>query len=73
MLDLSTGIRVYLISRLHDRGRKVRNYTPFFRPNGTLPANGLTRKKIKPIPTGQITQSTEQSIPIGKRGKQRRQ
>jgi hypothetical protein len=51
MLDLFTETRVYLASRLHDEGRKVRSYTLFFRLNGILPANGLTREKVKPIPT----------------------
>jgi hypothetical protein len=45
---------MYLASRLHDRDRKVRNYTPFFRLNGTLPANGLIREKTEPIPVKKI-------------------
>jgi hypothetical protein len=59
MLDLSAGTRLYLRNRLHDRGRKIRSCTPFFRPDGILPVNGLIRKKVKPISIRQITQLTE--------------
>jgi hypothetical protein len=50
MLDLSTGIRVYLASRLHDENKKVRNYTPFFRLNEILPADGSAGTTVKSIP-----------------------
>jgi hypothetical protein len=50
MLDLPTKIRLYVESRLHDKNKKVRNYTPFFKSDGILPANGLIREKVKPIP-----------------------
>jgi hypothetical protein len=50
MLDLSTGTRIYVRSRLHDKGKKIRNYTPFFRPDGTLPTDGLIKKTTEPIP-----------------------
>jgi hypothetical protein len=49
MLDLSTGTKIYVESRLHDRSRKIRNYTLFFRPDETLPTNGLTKKTAEPI------------------------
>jgi hypothetical protein len=52
MLDLPTGTRLYVRSRLHNGSKKVRSYTPFFRPNGILPVNGLIREKIKPILIG---------------------
>ena len=55
VLDLPTGTRLYVKSRLHDGGRKVRSNTLFFRLNGILPTNGLIRKKIKPISIGEIT------------------
>jgi len=54
VLDLLTGTRLYVRSRLYDRGRKVRSYMPFFRPDGILPANGFTREKVEPIPIGEI-------------------
>jgi hypothetical protein len=69
VLNLPTGIKIYVRSRLHDKDRKVRSYTPFFRPDGILPADGLTKKETEPIPTEEITQLTKQSIPIGKRKK----
>jgi hypothetical protein len=56
LLDLPTGIRLYVGSRLHNKDRKVRSYTPFFRLNGTLPTNGLTGKEIKSIPIGKTAQ-----------------
>jgi hypothetical protein len=49
LLDLPIGIRLYVESRLHNKNKKVRNCTSFFRPNGILPANRLTREKVKPI------------------------
>jgi hypothetical protein len=49
ILNLSAGIRLYLRSRLYNRGRKVRSYTSFFKPDGILPTDGLIKEKIKPI------------------------
>jgi hypothetical protein len=69
ILDLLTGTKLYVRDRLHDRGKKVRSDTPFFRPNGVLPANRLIRKKTEPISVKKIIQSTEQPISIGERGK----
>jgi hypothetical protein len=54
MLDLLTGIRLYVRDKLHDRGRKVRSYTLFFRLNGILRTNGLTKKKVKSISIKEI-------------------
>jgi hypothetical protein len=54
MLDLSTRTKLYLRDRLHDRNKKVRSDTPFFKSNGALPADGLTKKKTEPIPAGEI-------------------
>jgi len=54
VLDLPTGTRLYLDSRLHDRDREIRSGTPFFRPNRILPVNGLTKEKVKPIPIREI-------------------
>ena len=50
MLDLFTGIRIYLASRLHDGNKKVRSYTLFFRLNGALPADGSAETTVKSIP-----------------------
>ena len=55
VLDLPTGIRLYVKNRLYNRGRKVRSCALFFRPNGILPTNGLIREKVKSILTGEIT------------------
>jgi hypothetical protein len=63
---------MYVGSRLYDRGRKVRSYTPFFRPDGILPANEFTREKVKPIPIGETAQLIKQSIPIKEREKRSR-
>jgi hypothetical protein len=49
VLDLPTGTRLYLDSRLYYRGRKIRSYTLFFRLDGTLPTDGFIREKVKPI------------------------
>jgi hypothetical protein len=73
MLDLSTGIRIYVRSRLHDKGRKIRNYTSFFRLDGILPTNGLTRKTTKSIPIRETTQSIKQPIFIEEREERNRQ
>jgi hypothetical protein len=73
VLDLPTGTKLYVGSRLHDKNRKIRSDTLFFRPNGILPANGLTKKKVKSILIKQITQSTKQPILLKKREKRRRQ
>jgi len=51
VLDLSIGTRVYVRNRLHDRDRKIYNYTLFFRSDGALPADGFVKKTGKPIPT----------------------
>ena len=72
VLDLPTGTRLYLGSRLYDRGREIRSGTLFFRPDGTLPANGLTKEKVKPIPTEETAQPTKQPIPIKGTEKRRR-
>jgi hypothetical protein len=64
VLDLSTGIRMHIKSRLYDKDRKIRNYALFFRLDGTLPTNGLTRKTTEPIPAKKTTQLTQQPIPI---------
>jgi hypothetical protein len=73
VLDLSIRARVYVGRRLHDRGRKICSYTPFFRPDGALPADGSAGKTSESIPTGSTTQSTGLSIPIEGRKKRRRQ
>jgi hypothetical protein len=73
MLDLSTGTKIYVRSRLHDGDRKIRSNTPFFRPDGVLPINGLIKKKIKPVPIKKTAQSTKQPIPMEKREKRSRQ
>jgi hypothetical protein len=39
-----------LRTRLYNKNRKVRSHTLFFRIDGVLPADGLTKKKIKLIP-----------------------
>jgi hypothetical protein len=59
MLNLFTGIKMYMGSRLHDRDRKIRNYTSFFRLDGILPTDGLTRKTVKPISIRKTAQLTE--------------
>jgi hypothetical protein len=69
---LPTGIRMYVESQLHDRGRKIRSYTPFFRLDGTLLTNGLIRKTAKPIPTKKTIQLIMQPIPIGEKKKRNR-
>jgi hypothetical protein len=56
VLDLFTGIRIHVGSRLHDRGRKIRNYTLFFRPDGILPTNGFIREKAELISIRKTTQ-----------------
>jgi hypothetical protein len=55
ILNLLTGIKLYVRGRLHDRDRKIRSGTSFFRLNGILPADGFIRKKTKPIPAREIT------------------
>ena len=72
VLNLPTGIRMYLVSRLHDGSRKVRSYTPFFILNGAFPVDGSVGTTVKPIPTKLITQLTGQSILIKERKKRRR-
>jgi hypothetical protein len=59
ILDLPTGIRLYVRGRLHDKGRKIRSGTSFFRPNRALPADGLTKTKTEQIPVRKITQSSK--------------
>jgi hypothetical protein len=54
ILNLPTGIRLYVRNRLHDRDRKIRSDTLFFRLNEILPADGLIKKKTKPIPAEKI-------------------
>jgi hypothetical protein len=53
VLDLSTGIRLYVKSRLYNGDRKIRSNTLFFRSDGILPIDGFTREKVKPIPIGE--------------------
>jgi hypothetical protein len=72
MLDLPIRIRLYVGSRLHDKGKKIRNYTLFFRPDRILPANGFIRKKVKPIPTEENAQLIKQPISLKEREKRRR-
>jgi hypothetical protein len=64
---------MYLQIRLHDRDRKIRSYTLFFRLNEILLTNKLTRETIKPIPIEKTAQLTEQSISIREREKRSRQ
>jgi hypothetical protein len=52
VLNLFTRIKMCLRGRLHNRGKKVRNHTSFFRVNGILPSDELTKKEIKLIPLG---------------------
>jgi hypothetical protein len=54
VLDLLTGTRLYLGSRLYYKSRKVRSCTLFFRPDRTLPTNGFIKEKVKPVPTREI-------------------
>jgi hypothetical protein len=54
VLDLPTGIRLYLNSRLYYRDRKIRSGTSFFKPDGILPTDGFIREKVEPIPIGKI-------------------
>jgi hypothetical protein len=54
VLDLFTGTRMYVRSRLHDRDKKIRSYTLFFKSDGILPANGFIREKTEPIPVKKI-------------------
>jgi hypothetical protein len=70
MLDLSTGTRIYLGSRLYDKNGKVRNGTLFFKLNGVLPADGSAGKKIKSILIESITRLIGQFILV--KGKKRR-
>jgi hypothetical protein len=56
ILDLPTGTRLYVRDRSHDRDRKVRSDTPFFRSNEILPADGFIKKKTEPIPIKKIIQ-----------------
>jgi hypothetical protein len=69
VLDLPTGTRLYVKGQLYNKNKEIRSYTLFFRSDGILPANGLTKKKIKPIPIKETAQLTKQSIPIKKREK----
>jgi hypothetical protein len=59
VLDLPTGIKMHMGSRLYDRDKKIRSYTPFFKLDGILPTNGLTKETTKPIPTKKTTQLTQ--------------
>jgi hypothetical protein len=70
MLDLSTGTRIYLGSRLYDKNGKVRTGTLFFKLNGVLPADGSAGKKIKSILIESITRLIGQFILV--KGKKRR-
>jgi hypothetical protein len=72
ILDLPTGTKIHLRNRLYNKGKKVRSCAPFFRLNGILPTDGLTKETPKPIPIGKTTQSTKQPIPIGEREKRSR-
>jgi hypothetical protein len=73
VLDLSTGIKIYVGSRLYDKDKKIRSCTLFFKPDGTLSTDGLIREKVEPIPIKKTTQLTEQPIPIEERKKRSRQ
>jgi hypothetical protein len=46
---------MYVRSRLHDKDRKIRSYTLFFRPDGTLLTDGLIKEIIELIPTKKMT------------------
>jgi hypothetical protein len=52
ILNLSTRTGMCLRGRLHNKDRKVRSHTLFFRIDGALPANGFIRETVKPIPSG---------------------
>jgi hypothetical protein len=64
VLNLSIRARIYVRNRLYDRDRKIYSNTPFFRPDGILPANGSAGKTGKPILIKAATQLTELFIPI---------
>ena len=59
MLNLLTGTKLYVKNRLYDGNKKIRSDTPFFRPNGILPTDGLIREKVKSIPTGETARLTK--------------
>jgi hypothetical protein len=54
VLNLPIRIKICVRSRLHNGNKKIRSGTLFFRLNGILPANGLIKEKVKPIPTKEI-------------------
>jgi hypothetical protein len=54
VLNLFTGIRMHVGSRLYNRDRKIRSGTLFFRPNRILPADESAGTTAEPIPIGQI-------------------
>jgi hypothetical protein len=55
VLNLSTGTRMYIKRRLHNRDRKIYSYTPFFRLDGVLPADGFAGKTSESILTKSTT------------------
>jgi hypothetical protein len=55
VLNLLTGAKMHVESRLHNRDKKIRSGTLFFRSDEILPADESTGTTAKPIPTGQIT------------------
>jgi hypothetical protein len=73
VLNLPTGTRIYVRSRLYDRDRKIRSCTSFFRPDGILLTDEFTREKTELIPVKKTTQSIKQSISIKRRREQSRQ
>jgi hypothetical protein len=72
VLDLFTRAKVYVKNRLYDRGRKICNYTSFFKSDGILPANESAGKTGESIPTESIIQLTRLSILIKERKKRHR-
>jgi hypothetical protein len=72
VLNLSIRVRVYVGSRLHDRGRKVCSNTLFFRSDGVLPVDGFVGKTGKPILIKAATQLIRLSIFIEGRKERRR-
>jgi hypothetical protein len=72
MLDLSTGIRVYLRGQLCDRRRKVYGCALFFKLNGALPADGFAGKTVESLLIKLIIRPTGQSILVREKEKRRR-
>jgi hypothetical protein len=51
VLNLPTGAKIYVRSRLYNKNRKIRSYTLFFRLDGILSTNRLIKKTIEPVST----------------------